>query len=73
MAPDRVIELGAEFEPRDVLQVDLGPVRVRADDDLAEFTFVQQASLRPDGVGVLGARRRRLATELARRRERVLL
>ncbi len=39
--PDRVVQLRAELETRDVLQQDLGSIRIRSDDDVAELRFVQ--------------------------------
>jgi len=44
VASDRVVEHRAEFDPGDVLQPDLRPVRVGPDDDVAEFLFVQQTA-----------------------------
>ena len=56
VAADGVVEHRAQLEPGDVLQPDLRAVRVGPDDDVAELLLVQQAALRADGVGVLGAR-----------------
>ena len=70
---DGVVELGPELDAGDVLERDLRPVGVGADDDLAEFLLVQEAPLRAHGVGVLGAGHRRRAADLARRRSAVLL
>ena len=67
VAADGVVEHRAQLEPRDVLEAHLGAVRVGAHDDVAELLLVEQAPLRADGVGVLGAGGGGRAADLAGR------
>ena len=72
IAADYVVGLRAEFDPGQVLQPQIRPVRICADDDFAEFLSGNQTPLGAHGVRELLSLRNRFAADFPRRVHRVL-
>ena len=70
---ERLVVLGAELDPADVVDADLAPLVGGAHDDVAELFGGDQAAGRPHRVGERLAGRRRGRADLAGRRLQVLL
>ena len=73
VAADGVVEHRPQLEARDVLEADLGAIRVGPHDDVRELLLVEQAPLRADRIGVLGAGGCGRPANLTGRRQLVLL
>ena len=69
---DRIVSLGTEFNPGYILDTNLGSVRVRAHDHVAEFLRGRKAPLGAYLVGEHRARHRRRPADLASGRDDVL-
>ena len=69
-ATDEVVGLRSQFDAGDVLEAHEGPVRLRSNDDFAEFLLGLQTPLGTDRVGELLPRRHRLRADLAGRDSR---
>ena len=71
-ATDEVIVFRCKFNPRHVLQAQRGSIRIRADDDVLEFTRLGQAALGGDRIDQFLRPSRGRLPDLARRELRIL-
>ena len=71
-ATDDVVGLRSQFDAGDVLESHEGPVRLRSNDDFAEFLLTLQSALGTDRIGELLPRGHRLRADLAGRVHGVL-
>src|SRR6202044_4151781 len=72
VAAHHIVGLRSEFQARYVLQPQIRPVWIRADDDVAEFLGGNQAALSADRISELLPGRNWLSSNFSRRVDRVL-